>query len=124
MTTSLYIQCIAMFILGQAFDLMFSKIPENRKLFVKANEQFSLKKYWASDWNIIVGAFAVGIMLIIGLDQLIKWKPGVLDYVKWFFAGVGALCSIIAGRWSNCKKYISDIIDRKTNIADSVTNNG
>lgn len=113
-----------MFLLGQIFDLMFSQIPENRKLFKKANEDFSIKKYWASDWNIIIGAAVVGAMLIIGLDQLIKWKPGVLDYVKWFFGGVGALCSTISGRWSNCKRYISDIIDKKTNIADSVTNNG
>ena len=110
-----------MFLLGHGFDLFFSKIPEYRNLFAKANETFSWNKYWKSDWNIIIGTVVVGVMLIIGLDQLVSWKPGVLDYVKWFFAGVGGLCSIIAGRWSNCKKYISKIIDDKTNIADEKT---
>lgn len=125
MTTSLYLQCIAMFLLGQGVDLFLMKIPELRDLYKKANENFSWHKYWESDWNVIVGTMLFGAMCIIGLDQILKLKPEILDYVKWFFAGVGGFGSaIIVSKWSKCKKYIMGIIDNKTNIADDKTNNG
>lgn len=121
MTISLYLQCVAMFLLGQATDLFLIKIPEYKKLYNKANEDFSWKKYWQSDWFLIIGTQVVGAMLIIGLDQVIYWKPGILEYVKWFFAGVGlGGSSLILSKWSQCKKYIMAIIDFKTNKADGL----
>lgn len=121
MTTSLYIQCIAMFILGQGIDLFLIKIPELRNLYRKANEGFSWKKYWEGDWNVIVGTFLVGIMFVIGTDQILKLKPAILDYIKWLFAGLGGFGStIIVSKWSSCKKYIMNIIDTKTNELDDI----
>jgi len=120
MTTSLYLQCALMFILGQAIDLFLIKIPEYRELFRKANEDFNWNRYWKSDWNVIIGTLIVGAVLIVGADQILKLKPAVLDYIKWVFAGAGAIGSaIIVSQWSKCKKYIIDIIDKKTNIADN-----
>lgn len=125
MSTSLYIQCALMYILGQGFDLFLIKVPEYRDLYRKANEKFSWSKYWDSDWNIVIGTLILGSILIIGADQLIYWKPGVLEYVKWFFAAIGGLgSSFIASKWSRCKKYITAVIDEKTNIADNKTNDG
>jgi hypothetical protein len=122
MTLSLYLQCVAMFILGQAIDLFLFKIPEIRNLYAKANEEFSWNKYWRSDWNTIIGTQLIGAVLIIGLDQLTHWKPGIVDYTKWFFAGFGAWgSSIVVAKGSAAKKYIMNIIDNKTNIADKVT---
>lgn len=123
MTLSLYLQCTLMFLLGQAVDLFLIKIPEYRQLYRKANEEFVWSKYWASDWNVIVGTQAFGAICILGLDQIINWKPFILDYAKWFFAGLGGFGSgIIVAKWSSCKKYIMNVIDNKTNIADGVTN--
>ncbi len=110
-----------MFLLGQLIDLFWGQIPSLRNMYKKANEQFSFKKYWSSDWNIICGSLVVGIMLIIGLDQLLAWKPEVVDKIKWLFACIGAMCSTLAGRWSRSKKYILSIIDKKTNIADNIS---
>lgn len=125
MTTSLYIQCIAMFLLGQGVDLFLMKIPEYRTLYRKANEDFSWGKYWSSDWNVIVGTILFGAICVIGTDQILNLKPSVLYYIKWVFAGLGGMGSaIIVSKWSSCKKYIMDVIDKKTNISDSVTNNG
>lgn len=122
MTLSLYIQCVAMYLLGQAVDLFLLKIPELRTLYRKANEDFCWKKYWQTDWNVIIGTQVVGAMLILGLNELTQWKPQILDYIKWFFGGVGAVgSSIIVSRWSQAKKYIMNVIDNKTNIADKVT---
>lgn len=119
MTTSLYIQCIAMYILGQFIHLFLIKIPEYKKLWKTANEQFSMKKYWETDWNVVVGTLLIGIMLVIGVDQLLNLKPEVLKWVKWFFAGMGGFGSaIIVSKWSTAYKFITGIIDQKTNIAD------
>lgn len=121
MTISLYLQCSAMFLLGQAVDLFFLKIPEYKSLFKKANEDFSWKKYWQSDWYLIVGTQLIGAMLILGLNEIIQWKPLILNYVKWFFGGVGlAGSALIISKLSQCKKYIMGIIDFKTNKADGI----
>lgn len=123
MSISLYLQCVAMFILGQAIDLFLFKIPELRKMYATANEDFVWKKYWKSDWNTIVGTQLIGIVLIIGLDQLTHWKPVIIDYTKWFFAGFGAWgSSIVVAKGSAAKKYIMNIIDAKTNVADGISN--
>jgi len=112
-----------MFILGQAIDLFLFKIPELRKMYATANEDFVWKKYWKSDWNTIVGTQLIGIVLIIGLDQLTHWKPVIIDYTKWFFAGFGAWgSSIVVAKGSAAKKYIMNIIDAKTNVADGIVN--
>jgi len=119
MTTSLYLQCAIMYILGQAVDLFLIKIPEYRELFRKANTEFSWGKYWKSDWNVIIGTLIVGAILIVGADEILKLKPAALNYIKYLFAGAGAILSaIIVSQWSKCKKYIIDVIDKKTNIAD------
>ena len=82
MTLSLYFQCVAMYLLGQAVDLFLLKIPELRTLYRKANEDFCWKKYWQSDWNVIIGTQVVGLMLVLGLNELTHWKPAILEYVK------------------------------------------
>lgn len=119
MTVKLYLECVGMFLLGQALMLFLFKIPDLQKLYKRANEDFSWKKYWQGDWALIVGTQVLGAMVIIGLDQLVNWKPWILDWVKWWFAGVGALgAELVVSRLSNVKKYIMNVIDRKTNIAD------
>lgn len=120
MSTSLYLQCFGMYIIGALIIFFLVTIPELRALYAKSNEKFSWSRYWQGDWNIIVGTLLVGLVLIIGLDQLVKWKPGVLDYVKWFFAGAGAfLTPIIASKYGTAKKYILKIIDIKANIVSN-----
>ena len=119
MTTSLYIQCIAMFIGGQALDLFLMKIPELRTLWAKSNESFSWKRYWQSDWNVIIGTLVLCAICVIGLDQIVQAKPNVINYIKWLFVAIGGFgSSVIVSKWGSAKKYILDIIDKKTNIAD------
>lgn len=121
MTLSLYLQCCLMYLLGQAVDLFLTKVPEYKKLYLKANEEFMWKRYWQSDWYLILGTQAFGAMLILGLDQVIAWKPAILEYVKWFFGGIGwGGSSFILSKWSACKKYIEGVIDFKTNKADAM----
>jgi hypothetical protein len=110
-----------MFILGQGLGLMFDTVPRMKELSIAANKPFSLKAWWSCDWNLVVGTMIIGAMFIIGLDQLIQWKPGVLYYVKWFFAGLGAFGgSVAAAKWSKWKKTLIKIVDIKSNVSDSL----
>lgn len=121
MTLSLYLQCVGMFLIGQGLTFFFVTTPMLRELYRKAGEEFSMKKYWKDDWNKIIGVQLLGALVILGLDQIIQWKPWVLNGVKWWFAGLGALGDILGARWSTYRKTAMTIIDRNTNIAKSIT---
>jgi hypothetical protein len=124
MTLFLYLQCVLMFIGGQAIHLFLVKIPALKKRARAANKDFAMKEYWAEDWPIVVGTQVVGMVVILGLDQIVHWKPVILDWVKWWFALLGAFGStVIMSRWSPFEKKLLNVIDVKTNIADGVTNN-
>lgn len=123
MTLWLYLQCVFMFIGGQLIHLFLIKIPALRKRAIAANKTFSTKEYWQEDWTVIVGTQVVGMVVILGLDQIVHWKPVILDWVKWWFAGLGAFGStLIMSKWSPFEKKLLNIIDVKTNIADGVGN--
>lgn len=119
MTTSLYIQCVAMFILGQLLQLFWMKIPSVKKRAKAANYKFSWKEYWAEDWTLVIGTNILGAMIVFGLDQLVHWKPYILEYVKWFFAGIGYFASsAVLSKLSSYEKVLTNVIDIKTDIAD------
>lgn len=119
MTIFLYLQCVAMYILGQALHILLIKVPAVKERTLKANENFTWKKYWDCDWNVIIGNMVFGAMLVIGLDQIIHWKPEILDVVKWFFGGLGFAGSVIVlAKWSKYEKSLQNTIDIKTDIAD------
>lgn len=47
--------------------------------------------------------------------------PKIIDYIRWTFALMGFFGSYIAQKVSNRgKRYINNVIDQKTDIADSV----
>lgn len=123
LNTWIYVQCIIMFFLGQLISLFLIDIPETRKLSKIANHEFSWKEWWSKEWNVVIGVQFIGIVVFMGLDQLIHWKPELLDKIKWFFAVFGVIASGIAARIGSYRKGILGLIDKKTNIADGVTEN-
>ncbi|MHA4844405.1 hypothetical protein ACX0G7_09585 [Flavitalea antarctica] len=122
MTLFLYCQCVLMYVIGQALHLFVLKIPSVKKRDAAANIKFSFKEYWKEEWNIIVGNQIFGLALIVGLNELLHWKPEILNAVKWFFAAVGAIGSAtIMAKFSTYEKKVLSIVDVKTNIADANT---
>lgn len=121
LTIWIYVQCIIMFILGQLISLFLIDIPETRKLSRIANHTFSWKEWWQKEWNVVIGVQLIGIVVFMGLDQLLHWKPQILDKVKWFFAIFGIVGSGIAARIGAYRRTILTVIDKKTNIADGIT---
>lgn len=108
--------------LGLALKTL-QKIQGLKRTFEKSNEQFLLSKYFKSE------AIALAIsILIIGIvtftvDEIAKFKPQVLVYVKLFFVAVGWMgTDIMLALLGGAKSYILKIIDHKTNIADDKVN--
>lgn len=119
-TTLLILQCIAMFILGQLLQLFWLKIPSLKKRSKAANYHFSLSDYWKEDWYLIIGTQILGALVVIGLNELVQWKPMILDYIKWFFAFIGAFASsVILSKLSAYEKKLTEVIDVKTNLSDA-----
>jgi hypothetical protein len=117
-----YVFCVVMFILGQAGHLFLLKIPSIRARCRAANKPFTFKEWWDCDWNVIIGTQIIGAMIIFGLKEICTWKPGVIEYVRWFFAAVGAFGSSVAmAKASQFEKSLTGLLDVKSNIADAVT---
>ena len=110
-----------MLILGQALQIFLIKIPDIKKQAKLANQKFIWKDWWTADWNLVVSTAILGALAIIGLDEITHWRPDVLQYVKWFFAAIGALGSyVMLAKFSSYVKYFDGVIDAKTNLADGL----
>jgi len=80
MSTQLYFFCVVMYILGQLLCLMWQTIPSLKKKAAIANTTFSLKAWFACDWNIVVGNMVFGAILILALKLLhllCRWYWGL-----------------------------------------------
>jgi len=122
MSPTTYWFCVAMSVLGQAAHLFLVKVPGLKKTARALNKQFTWKEWFASDWNIIVGTQVITALCILGLDEIVTWKPEVLSYVKWFFAGIGAFGSTIAmAKMSQFEKQLTALTDVKASVSDAVT---
>lgn len=122
MTLSLYLQCVAMFVCGQLLQLFWLKIPSLKKRAKAANYKFSAADYWNEEWHLIIGTEVLGAMAIMGLNEIVHWKPEVLDYVKWFFGAIGAFgSSVMLSKLSSYEKKLTEVINVKTDTSDAVT---
>lgn len=121
-STWLLVQCVIMALLGQTLHLLLVKIPSFKKKSQAANKNFSFKEMWLCDWNVIVATAIIIALVTIGLDQLIAWKPQIKDYVKWYYAGLGAFGSTIAmSRFSQFEAGLTNLLSVKSNVSDAVT---
>lgn len=115
----IYIQYALMFLLGQVVHLLSVTIPSLKSKSSANNHTFDLSSWWKEDWNIIVATNALGIMAMVGLDELLNWKPDVAEYIRWGFALLGFCGSAITMRLSKYEKKIMAFLDIKANIADA-----
>lgn len=117
-TAELYLWIVLMFLIGQAVCFFAIDVPTLRELYKKSNETFSLAKWWEHDWNIFITVQLIGITLLIGLPEILHWKPTWIEKIRWGSWGLGFIGSGIATRLSKYRKAIFKVVDKKTNIAD------
>lgn len=111
-----------MFIMGQALHLFWNKIPAFKKRASAANKPFSYKEMWQCDGHIIIGLQFLAASIFLGLDQIIHYKPEIIDYTKWLFWLIGAYGSSVAfQKFSQYDGQLTEILSQKANFFDKLS---
>lgn len=121
MTYQLYLQLFAVAIIGMALHTVL-KMKSLHDKAKKANVEFKLSQYFKDDWLSITASVLTIILFLFFIDSILKWRPGVADYLTILFGFLGYTGSDIASRlFSVVNKKINSAIDYKTTIADVQT---
>jgi hypothetical protein len=121
MTFQLYLTCFAVALIGMALHtaLKMKGLQDKARL---ANVEFKPRSYFRQDWLSLTASFLTIILFLFFIDNILKWKPAVVDFVKIGFAFVGYTGSDIASRiFGVVNKKINLAIDHKTTVADETT---
>ena len=108
-------------LLGLLFVILH-KIQATKKDFNVANQPFVLKKFFEKELVAILMSIIVIVLMAITVNEWMYVNPTVENYVTIIFALGGAI-----GSWAfllflgGSKKFIRQVIDKKTNIADAIT---
>jgi hypothetical protein len=121
MTTLQYFSCAGAGVLGIMFHIFVVKLPALKKRSAAANIQFSIKGYFQDDW-IALGSSVIALFTVLFvIDEVVKYKPIVADFIKWLFVFVGYTgSSTLQALLSRTDTTINKVVDVKTNIADGV----
>lgn len=87
--------------------------------FDTANKEFDYKKFFKRELpNIFISIMAVVLTAVL-LPDILNYRPGLALYVRTMFTASGMLGSFfLTYVFGRSKKYIRNIVDIKTNIAD------
>lgn len=120
MITQIHIQCLIAGLLGIIFHQLM-KVSSLRKRSIAANRPFSVSEYLKDDILSIASSVLTLVIAIFVLDELVKFKPTIMEYIKFFFASIGYMgSSVLQIVFSNTEKKILAIVDEKTNKADNI----
>lgn len=118
MTPLLFIECFVMGLSGQLMHL-FVKFRGLRKRAKAANTTITFPQFVKEDVINIAICITGLVMVFLGLDEIAKYKPEIMNVVKWFFGLIGFTgSSIVLAFFSSSEKLLLKVIDKKTNIAD------
>lgn len=85
----------------------------------KANIDFGIKDYLKKDWFGVSVSFLTVIIWLLIFGEVGAKYPKIIDFIRCSFVLMGWFGSYIAQKvFSKGKSYISNIIDKKTDIAD------
>lgn len=119
MKTLAFVQCFGAGVLGILFHIFVVKLPSLKKRAKAANLEFTLKDYLQDDW-IALGASLLALFIaLMCIDEVVKYKPIVADFVKWLFVFVGYTgSSTLQALLSKTDTAINAVVDKKTDVAD------
>lgn len=118
MNFQLYLTCFLVALIGLALFTVL-KIKGLQDKAIAANVQFKPSQYFKTDWLSILASLLTIILFLFFVDNILKWQPVVIDYIKIGFAFVGYTGSDIASRlFGVVNSRINQVIDTKTTKAD------
>ncbi len=119
MTAQLYLQCFIIGLVGILFHVFVIKLPSVKERSRVANKPFSIQSYLADDWVALGASLITLIACLLFIDEVLKWRPNIINYIKFGFLFVGYTgSSILLSVLSQADKKINSIVDKKTDIAD------
>lgn len=105
-------------LLGLTF-VTLNKMQSCKKDFKVANQEFVVSKFFKDEFIGILMSIVFIVLMAITVKEWIHVKPIIEDYVTIIFALGGAIGSyaflVFLG---GSKRYIRQIVDKKTDIAD------
>lgn len=120
MQFKLYLVCFIIALVGMALQIALKMKSLQDKSRV-ANIEFKPSQYFQQDWLSITASLLTIIMFLLFLDNILKWRADIVNYIKIGFAFVGYTGSDIASRlFGVLNKKINNVIDTKTNISDGI----
>lgn len=124
MTALLFIQYFSAGLFGIAFHILIKvKALKNRAEI--ANENFSLFLYLKKDWISVIISIVTVVIAAFIFDEVVRFRPAVADYVKFFFIAVGYMgSSVLQAVLSKSERQIMEVINQKTNVADKAIGDG
>lgn len=119
MNTQLYFWCTLLGLLGISFQTLI-KISTLKKQAQLTNHKFNVIDYFNNDWPTVCLNLITLAVAVIAMDELVKYQPKVLPFIKWFFFFIGYTGSSLLNYFlSKSQNLINNVIDQKSNIADS-----
>lgn len=118
---NILLQCAIAGICGVLYHTII-KAQSVKKRFKAANQEFVISKFLRDEALAIASSVITVVLCLVVIDELFRISPRVADYIKALFAFMGYTgASIIQHVFGKSEKYILNIIDKKTNIADNKT---
>lgn len=121
MNTQLYISCFIIGLVGILFHVFVIKLPSVKEQYRVGNKAFSIQQYLADDWIALGGSLVTLIAFVLFIDEVLKWKPAIIDYIKFLFFFIGYTgSSVLLALLSQATKKINSVVDIKTNELDEL----
>lgn len=118
MNFQLYLTCFGVALVGMTLQIVL-KLKSLQDKATAANVEFNARIYFRKDWLSTIASLLTIILFLLFIDNILKWKPAVVDFLKIFFGFVGYTGSDIASRlFSVVNKQINNVIDLKTGPTD------
>ena len=116
-----YLFCFLAGLSGICAHVLFIKLPELKKSSKVANRPFVLSGYFSDEWLALASSVLTILIAMLVIDEIIKWQPFVIDWLKWFFVFIGYTgSSLLQAALGKTADKINQVIDVKTNIADGI----
>lgn len=95
------------------------KAASLKKIFDASNEKFVWGKFFNGEFISILSSVTFVIILAVCLPEILNYRPDLIKLVRITFLFGGAIGSFAFTYFlGKSKRYITKIIDDKTNIAD------
>lgn len=113
MNIMLYLACFGVALVGMALQMVL-KLQSLQNKAAAANVEFNGRLYLRKDWLSIVASLLTIVLFLLFIDNILKWKPQIVDFLKIFFGFVGYTGSDIASRlFSVVNRQINNVINLK-----------